>query len=906
MTTSENTQGTADLCPEYPYQPICFNQGRFREDLAVGPALQVFKSTILGVNQHFELRFREGEEIRDLVAERAAFVDLLLYYAWNQFDWGEDIALVAVGGYGRSELLPHSDIDILVLLGNKVGSKYNQGLQDLVAFLWDIGLKVGSSVRTLKEAVKFAKEDVTVATNLIESRTIIGNSKLLVELRQLTRPKKSWSHSKFFKAKWEEQQERHKKHNDTGNDLEPNVKNSPGGLRDTQTVNWVAKYYFGVFTIRQLEGKDFFTEEEFGVLRSGEAFLWRIRFGIHMLSGRPEERLLFEYQRELAKMFGYVDTDKCLAVERLMYEYYRVVQAIRELNDVLLHFLDELIHNKHKRGRLRQLDDKFQLRDGYIEVVSDKTFDEHPEALLEIFVVMGNNPDILGLRASTIRLIRDRRWLIDDDFRQNTKNRQTFMKVFDIEYGLVTQLTRMKRYGILGRYLPAFGKIIGQMQHDLFHRYTVDAHSLLVIQNMRRFTQPEEEQLFPVAAHVMNHLQKPALLYIAGLFHDIGKGRGGDHSVLGAVDAYQFCVDHGLRIHECRLVKWLVEKHLLMSYVSQKQDISEPGVIHGFARQVGDQMHLDYLYALTVADMCGTNPDIWNPWRASLLRQLYTETKAALRRGFEDTVDKQGIIDEKQHLSLLKLSGRSITREQAIALWKNMGDEYFVRESHVDIAWQTSALAKHQSDEPLVLIRKSAKTSRQGATQIFIRVKNAQHVFIAVATCLARLSLNILDASVYSSADDYTLDTFYVLDENFEPLDDQPENFARIEQSLKEELKLVGEYSELVQRRTPRQLKQFPIPTRTRISNDIVTGRTVLEVISPDRPGLLATIAHIFMELGVLMQSAKISTLGERVEDVFFITNIDNSPLSDAKACEDLQTEICRQLDFQVKQEQNQ
>lgn len=890
--------------PECPYQPLMFNQRHFREALSNSSStIKVFKDAICGISSHIAAQFREGEDVRSLISDRAVFIDLILHYTWHMYQWEQDISLVAVGGYGRRELHPCSDIDILILLDNTAGDKYNEQLQALVTFLWDIGLEIGSSVRSLDECVSIAKDDISVATNLLESRTLAGNDLLRDQLQILTGPEHMWPMNAFYRAKMDEQIHRHKKHNNTECNLEPNIKNAPGGLRDLQMINWVAKRYFGVRTLRELDGKDFFTEQEFALLRTAEEFLWRVRFGVHMLSGRAEERLLFEHQRELAVLFGYVDSDEGLAVEQFMKRYYRSVIALRELNDVLLQYLDEKIHQKNDNCKITTINERFQLSDNYIEVIHDRVFDDMPSALLEIFVLIGNNPSISGVRAGTIRLIREKRILIDEKFRQSSENRTMFLAIFSIHYGLVTQLTRMKRYGILGRYLPAFGKITGQMQHDLFHRYTVDAHTLLLIRNLRRFTQPEEEKQFPVAAHITRHLPKRELLYIAGLFHDIAKGRGGDHSTLGVVDAQEFCENHGLSNNDTRLVCWLVEKHLLMSYISQKKDTSDPDVIQDFALIVGDQNRLDHLYALTVADMCATNPDIWNTWRASLMRQLYLETKRALRRGLETPVDKQDRIEETQNLALGKLADKNITEGSVRPIWENMGEEYFVRESHLDIATQTEALIHHKHGKPLILISETTSTKLEGATQIFIYAQDARHVFSAVTTCLAHLNLNIQDAKIYQSTGGYTLDTFYVLDENDQPLNHDPKLYQKIHNSLQEELGLVGEYSDIVARRTPRDLKQFGIPTRTSISNDIVNARTVLEVISPDRPGFLATIAQIFMEEKILVESARISTLGERVEDVFFITDINKQPLSNANACKELQAKICRRLDRQVNKE---
>ncbi|WP_096087285.1 [protein-PII] uridylyltransferase [Agaribacterium haliotis] len=892
-----------DTIPHYACQPLSFNQKQFRQKLRSSAPIQAFKDAISGMNSHFEMRFREGGNIRSLIEERAAFIDVVLHYAWYSHRWDDDACLMAVGGYGRGELHPHSDIDILILFGNQVGDKYNEQLQALVTFLWDIGLEIGSSVRSIEQCIDIAEQDITVATNLLESRRIAGNDALRDQLQRATGPEQMWPLKAFFKAKWAEQVERHNKHNNTECNLEPNIKNAPGGLRDLQMINWVAKRYFGVRTLRELEGQDFFTEREFAMLRAAEEFLWAVRFGLHLISGRAEERLLFEYQRELARLFGYEDNELSLGVERFMHKYYRIVISLRELNDVLLGWLDEKINYRDGQHKIQPLNERFQLHDNYIEVVHSKVFDLHPSALLEVFVLMGNNPSISGIRASTIRLIREKRVLIDDKFRQDALNKAMFLQIFSISYGLVTQLGRMKRYGVLGRYLPAFGKITGQMQHDLFHRYTVDAHTLLVIRNMRRFTQPAEEKQFPIAATILRHLPKPELLYIAGLFHDIAKGRGGDHSELGAIDALEFCQSHGLSGKESRLVAWLVEKHLLMSYVSQKKDISDPDVIRDFAIAVGDQGRLDHLFALTVADMCATNPEVWNTWRASLMRQLYTETKRALRLGLENTVDKQELIEETQSKALAALTARGISEKQAWQFWQDMGDEYFIRENHVDIANQTEALSKHNSPAPLILISETTDRKLEGATQIFIWARDARHVFIAATTCLAQQGLNIQDAKIYQSASGHTLDTFYVLNENFEFLGNDSERYQKIHDALQQELALIGEYSDIVKRRTPRELKQFSTPTSTSMSNDIVSGYTVLEVISPDRPGFLATIAQAFMEEDIIVHNARITTLGERVEDVFFITDVDGNALSDVERCAELQDKIRRRLDRQVRKE---
>ncbi len=881
-----------------------FDQARFRRALAERPLVTVFKDAITAASAQFDRRFSEGEDIRALVHERALFIDCILHYAWHQYSWSRGISLEAVGGYGRCELHPHSDIDLLLLCASKDVLKQAQdNIERLLTLLWDIGLEIGHSVRTLSECVEIARDDITVATNLMESHTLVGDPSLRIALMQETAPDRLWPADDFFRAKWSEQIQRHQKYNDTEYNLEPNIKNAPGGLRDIQMIGWVAKRYFQVGTLKQLDGKGFFTEAEFSLLQSGEEFLWRVRYGLHMIAGRAEERLLFDHQRELAKLFGYKDNSESLAVEQFMHRYYRLVMALRELNDVLLQFLHEVILQRGISKSVLSINERFQLRDRYIEAAHIYVFEEEPSALLEIFVLMAQNPDIEGVRASTIRLLRENRHLIDDNYRQNPKNTQLFLELLRHPGGLVEQLKRMSRYGILGLYLPEFGRVTGQMQHDLFHIYTVDAHTLKVVQNLCDFLLPSAKEDFPIAAHIMTRLPKLELLYIAGLYHDIAKGRGGDHSTLGAVDAENFCLRHGISPRETRLVCWLVEQHLLMSAVSQKQDISDPDVIQNFALLVGDQLHLDYLYSLTVADINGTNKELWNTWRASLMRQLYLETKRALRRGLENNIDKHELIEETQGSALRKLARKSINADTAWQLWSDMGEEYFLRETALDIAWHSEAMIQHPSETPLVLIKKSASRELEGATQIFVRSKGRKNMFVAAATALDQLNLNIQDARIYNSNSGYTVDTFFVLNQDGEPLNDDPALLKRIQQELLEELRLVDDYSEVITRRMPRRLKHFTMPTRTSISNDMISGHTVLEVISPDRPGLLACIGRAFLQFDIQLQNAKIATLGERVEDIFFITDNQGEPLSDPTLCASLQREICSQLDKRVTEQ---
>ncbi|HEB29121.1 MAG TPA: [protein-PII] uridylyltransferase [Porticoccus sp.] len=882
---------------------LFFDERRFLEDLNTKNPIEVFKNAIEAANAHLNARFHEGEQTSTLIFERASFMDLILRHAWDRFEWSKNISLLAVGGYGRGELHPQSDIDLMLLIRRGSPTRYQKSIEGFLTFLWDIQLKIGQSVRSLSQCVDEAKIDITVATNLMETRTISGDEKLRLSMLKKTGPRKIWSSKDFFRAKWDEQIERHQKHGNTEYNLEPNIKEAPGGLRDIQMINWVAKRHFKVESLEELVGKEFLTLDEYLQLKRGEAFLWRVRYELHLIAERPEERLQFDYQRKIATLLGYHDSDERLGVEQFMQHYYQVVLSMRELNDVMLQYLDEVILHKDKAGRIEQLNERFQVRNQHIETVGEYVFAKYPSALLEIFCLLGENENIIGIRAATIRQIRQHRKLIDDNFRNEPQNKRLFLRLFRCPYKLSTQLQRMTRYGILGRYLPEFGRIIGQTQHDLFHRYPVDAHTLQLIKNMRNLDRPEAAEEFPVSSHIYKNLFKPELAFIAGLYHDMGKGRGGDHSVLGAVDAANFCERHGLPAEEVNLISWLVENHLLMSSTSQRSDISDPDVIHKFAKVIGNQRKLDYLFVLTVADITATNPTLWNSWKGSLMRQLYAETRKALQRGLENPVDRNGWVKNSKLDAIKKLAESGIDETQARAIWGNLDDEFFLREHADDIATYTAAIATRGDDpEPVILI-KDAGVEIPVATQIFIHTNGLDNVFPITAATLDQLQLTIQDASLHSDTQGNTFDTFYVLDENNKPFGHNTGMLDRIQSTLSDTLRNPSQSTFKVQRRTPRDLKHFTLRTIACLSNDIEKSATILEVITPDRPGLLANLGRIFMRFELRLLSAKISTLGERVEDVFHLVDMDYQPLSDAILCAQLSDAICSELDTRNKED---
>ncbi len=863
-------------------------------------AIRRYRKALQHAHQVLFSRFRKGEDIHALLKARAAVVDHILRHAWCSLQLHQEplVGLLAVGGYGRAELHPHSDIDVLVLHDLPgLNTDMEDRISRFITLLWDLGLDVGSSVRSILECASAARDDITIATNLMESRTLIGHESLRQRMLDTTSAQHLWTGKDFYAAKLAEQKERHAKHNNTEYNLEPDIKNAPGGLRDIQMVGWVVKRHYHATTLHDLVEHNFLTEQEYMQLDACQTLLWRIRFALHCIAGRAENKLLFDYQRQVAEMLGMQDEPRQRAVEQLMKQYYRSAMLISTLNEMLLQHFDENILGEDDRTAIEPVNNRFQIRNHHVEVTHPSIFRRYPSALLEIFVLVCNSPQVRGIRASTIRLIMQNVDLIDAGFRQDLRHTSLFIELLRSPHALFRTLRSMKRYGVLGRYIPAFGAIMGQMQFDLFHIYTVDAHTLLLIKNMRRFRYPDVQDRFPVVAQVALNLPKIELLYLAGLFHDIAKGRGGDHSELGATDAFEFCIQHRLSNWDAHLVAWLTRNHLSMSMTAQKKDINDPDVINEFAIKVGDTVHLDYLYALTVADICATNPTLWNSWRASLLRQLYQQTHRALRRGLGNPIDKSEWIEETRLTALASLSSVGVDEQAVTDLWNNLGDEYFLRETANDITWHTQAILQHgHCGEPLVLIRETTQNRFLGATQIFVYTNDQPNLFAATVAALDQLHLNVLDARIMTSASRFSLDTYIVLDENNERLTDMT-RLRNIQQALTQTLAQPDQFPDIVKRRMPRQLRHFKVKTEVLLSNDIVHQITVVEVVTLDRPGLLARIGKIFMEHGVNLRTARIATLGERADDVFFLTDRMMHPISDPALCTRLAETLKQQLD---------
>jgi [protein-PII] uridylyltransferase len=845
--------------------------------------VSAFRSALAEGDAGLQERFRQDEPVEDLVHDRARLVDVLLSHAWRRHvgDRAPKVALVAVGGYGRGELLPCSDIDIMILLPQGESEDWTPHLERFLTFLWDIGLEVGHSVRTVDDCRREALADVSVATTLIEARLLAGPEALLDAMRRAIAPDRMWSSGDFFEAKVAEQRDRHHRYHDTAYNLEPNVKQSPGGLRDIQTIGWVAKRHFGAETLDDLAMHGFLTQRELVQLKTAQAYLWKVRFALHMTTGRREDRLLFDHQIKLARLFGYEDATFTLAVEQFMQRYYRTVMFVSLANEMLLqHFREAILSTGDSRPV--PLTPRFQEREEYLEVTSQDVFVRHPPALLELFVVLQNNPQLRGVRAETIRLVTRHLWLIDEEFRQNPRNHRLFLEVLRAPAGVTHELRRMNLYGVLGRYIPAFGRIVGRMQYDLFHAYTVDAHTLFVLSNLRRFALERYDHEFPKLSQLFRSLPKPEMAYLAALFHDIAKGRGGDHSELGAVDAEAFCLEQGLSRYEARLVAWLVRNHLMLSVTAQKKDISDPQVINDFARLVGDQAHLDHLYVLTVADVRGTNPKLWNSWKASLFDDFYERVKQVLRRGLESPIDQEELIAATQSQARELLAEARVPVEDVERVWSQLTEAYFLRHDPTELAWHTALLAARDPEDRGPLVAMAAEPARGGATAILVYTYRRRHSFARATAALDQMGLNIVDARITPTQDGASLDTYFVLEENGQPIND-PERLAQIESRLTRVVTEREAPAPTVTRRAPRQVRMFTTPTQVTCSDDRAHRWTILELVAADRPGLLSEIGKVLWDENVDLHGAKIMTVGERAEDVFYVTDNEGRPLTEER-----------------------
>lgn len=740
---------------------------------------------------------RQAERLLKRMRQNA---DQVLTQAWKQFAMPSTASLVAVGGYGRGELYPHSDIDLLILLPEAPNPALKEKLEYFVQLLWDLGLEIGHSIRTVDECITESAADITVQTSLLEARLISGSKKLLGELMQ--RCALAMDARAFFQDKILELRQRHVKYENTPYSLEPNCKESPGGLRDLQVILWVAKAAGLGDSWRKLAERDMITPTEARVIAAKERAFKDIRIRLHLHAGRREDRLIFDVQSAIAETFGFVTTDTRRGSEVLMQRYYWAAKAVTQLNTILLQNIEAHLFPQTSVSRV--VTPHFNEVNGMIDIAHERVFEETPSALLEIFLLLEQHGKLKGMTARTQRAIWHARFRINAAFRRDPKNRELFMQIIQAPKGITHTLRLMNQLSILGRYLPNFRRIIGQMQHDLFHVYTVDQHILMVVRNVRRFAIPEHAHEYPFCSQLMANFAQPWLIYVAALFHDIAKGRGGDHSKLGKHDARAFCRAHGLSKEDTQLVVFLVEHHLLMSQVAQKQDLSDPDVVKAFVNIAKTERQLTALYLLTVADIRGTSPKVWNAWKGKLLEDLYRMSLRVLG-GEAPSADRELRNRQKEAVASLRLYGLSEHAHEA--LWKTLDVGYFLRHDASEIAWQTRVLCEH-TDTDKAIVRCRLGPIGEGL-QVVVYLRDRPDLFARICSYFERKNFSILDAKVQTTRHGYALDTFLVSEPTF--ADNYRELITLIEHDLSRWLPTETELPAPGKVRLSRLSRSFPI-----------------------------------------------------------------------------------------------
>ncbi len=789
-------------------------------------------------------------------------IDRTLRSLWHEAGLPGSLALAAVGGYGRGELFPHSDVDLLVLLPGDPDAELKARLEALIGSLWDAGLEPGHGVRTIEECLSESAKDITVQTSLLEARWLAGSRGLFAAFTRAMRGQ--LNPQAFFQSKRLEQEQRYGKFQESPYSLEPNLKEAPGGLRDLQAILWISRSAGLGENWKQLAQRDLITAAEARQLASYQKFLSELRIRLHYIAGRREDRLLFDYQSGLAAQFGYTDTADKRASEQLMQRYYRTAKAITQLNTLLLQNIAvQLLSGEDAEPDI--LNERFQAAHELLEAREPDLFERRPGAILESFLLLQQHHELKGMSAPTLRALWRARAKIDARFRRDPVNRALFLQILQQPRGIVHELRRMNQYSILGRYLPAFGRIVGQMQYDLFHAYTVDQHILTVVRNLRRFTMVEFAHEYPQCSRLMAGFERHWLLYVAALFHDIAKGRGGDHSKLGMQDARGFCRAHGLTREDTELVVFLVEHHLSMSAVAQKQDLSDPDVISAFAATAKTERRLTALYLLTVADVRGTSPKVWNAWKGKLLEDLFLLARRLLRG---DGIGFERDIQAKQDEALRLLRLYALSDEVKDKLWGQLDVAYFLRHDAQDIAWQTRTLHyRVDADRPVVKARLSPIGE---GLQVMIYTRDQRDLFARICGYFEQINYSIADARIHTTRHGYALDTFLLLGPGNNP--HYRDMINLIETDLAERLQRQTPLHPPTRGRVSRQLKHFPITPEVNIRPDEKGASYALSIIAGDRPGLLYAIALVLGKYNVNLITAKIVTLGERAEDVFLVS----------------------------------
>lgn len=824
------------------------------------PSALTYKNALKTAQQNIIETFQKNAKAEQLLQDLCRSVDHVLCDIWKQFAFPKEATLIAVGGYGRGELFPHSDVDLLILLAASPERELKEKLEKLVQIFWDIGLDIGHSIRTVDECIEAANADVTVKTSLLEARRIIGSRKLFQQLQ--LRFEDNLNPQQFFQAKLLEMQQRHVKYEDTPYSLEPNCKESPGGLRDLQVILWVAKAAKLGNSWQELAERGLITAIEAKQLKRNERAFKDIRIRLHIYTRRAEDRLIFDVQTPIAETFGFKSTDARRASEYLMQRYYWAAKSVTQLNTILLQNIEATLFPQPAIAQ--SINPRFNEVNGFLDIVDDDLFTHTPGAMLEAFLILERYRELKGMTPKTLRALWHGRLQIDAEFRHDIFNRANFLQILQSPQGITHALRTMNQMNILGRYLPNFRRIVGQMQHDLFHAYTVDQHILMVMRNLRRFTMTEHAHEYPFCSQLMANFNQPWVIYIAALFHDIAKGRNGDHSKLGMADAKKFCYDHGISRANTELIVFLVQHHLTMSQVAQKQDLSDPDVVQAFASIVKNERHLTALYLLTVADIRGTSPKVWNAWKSKLIEDLYRITLRVLG-GESPSKDRELKSRQEEAIRALRLAGLPDNAHQA--LWQQLDIAYFLRHDASDIAWQTRTLYDRiDSATPVVKCRLAPIGE---GLQVTVYVPDQPDLFARICNYFDGKNFSILDAKIHTTKSGYALDTFLVIEPNF--ADNYRDIINLIEHELSETLSLQKPLSPPNKGRLSRLSRSFPIVPTVNLRPDDRGQYHLLSISANDRNGLLYAIANVLTKYKISLHTAKIMTLGERVEDVFLV-----------------------------------
>lgn len=835
-------------------------------------------------------QFRSAGTVGRLHETLTRLSDQAIRRLWEKASLSEDACLVAVGGYGRGELLPGSDIDLLILVPDEVSDTLNARVESFIGSCWDLGLEIGQSVRSVEQCLQESTADVTVQTSLLERRFLCGQQGLHHDL--VNALSGHFDARAFFHAKVFEMRQRHARYEDSPYSLEPNVKESPGGLRDLQSILWVCRAAGLGDSWQQLSRAGLISAAEARLLGANLRRLQTIRARLHLVSRRREDRLVFDLQAPLAQASGIDAADARQASELFMQGYYRTAKSVTQLTTLILQAVEAALFPE-TIGPGVPLDSEFIIRGDLLEARDESLFERDPGAILRAFLRVCEHPELKGITNRSLRAIWHARRHMNAAFRKDPAHRATFLSLLQQPRGITRQLRRMNQWSILGRYLPAFRRIVGRMQHDLFHIYTVDQHILTVVRNLRRFTMAEHAHEYPFCSELISAFDKPWLLVIAALFHDIAKGRGGDHSTLGRVDALRFCRDHGIDAADADLVGFLVAQHLTMSQVAQKQDLSDPEVIRAFANIVQNERRLTGLYLLTVADIRGTSPKVWNAWKGKLLEDLYRATRRELR-AVSDDGSSLSLLDRRKQEAVRLLNFIGIDAQAYQSFWDRLDIAYFLRTDPQDIAWQTRVIYRRADAlEPLVRTRMSPFG---GGFQVVAYLPDQPDLFARICGYFDRKNLSVLDARVHTTRDGRALDSFLVIDPNHDE--------TRGDGSYRDILQLVE--TELAQRlsdrpaldapvrgRSSRRSRTFPISPRVELRPDERGRHHLLSIVANDRTGLLYAIARVLAQHGLNLQAARVMTLGDRVEDVFLI---DGPALSQTRAQLQLENDLLQVL----------